>query len=625
MSMTKKTNTAIKFSQEDPKLALLVDRRGLSRGAIKNYDSVFREIYEVFELTPSDLVDIAREDEKPFSTEDGGWDILNLEDRRITKIQNDYKNYLENKNLEPSTIKLKLNTFRAILTEFEIQKPKSPKIDIRTNRIRERDLVSWRDVEKALSFSDGIRNKSIIALMATSGLRGIDVIQLKISDLVDACYIFFEEDEEHTIDVLLAKSPEKENIFPCFEIQPQKTIKKSQICVTFCTIEATVYLWQYLHERIRKDKEYGGDGILKPDDPLFLSAKKSNNGFLTIGAVERMFQRINHRLGNQKDSNGIYGKFRKHSLRKLFSSTYKKGIKKIDLNVDKTTDIDTLSIFTGHVPPNKSNADVYEAIPEDSHDSYLRQTYFQLMDYYSIRPTKTHHVNSKDAEKFDKKIKTLQEESKLKDIQYQRELEEKDKEINDLRTQLAQTITRVDDTNMAIEKLNLKRSKTEMRIIINKHFYNNYHDDLFDKATKNGEQHIILKKCAVIRQLAYELALENESKFNESDKYLDSLIKQAIVKCSFNPDMIIPKYKEIRERECQLQNTKGLLVNIVADVIIIIGEHEDAWDMVKDNQEKLKSTITNNIKNSDYDVANITSEDKRNIAEEVIMEYISVV
>ena len=40
-------------------------------------------------------------------------------------------------------------------------------------------------------------------------------------------------------------------------------------------------------------------------------------------------------------------------------------------------------------------------------------------------------------------------------------------------------------------------------------------------------------------------------------------------------------------------------------------------------QEKLKSTITNNIKNSDYDVANITSEDKRNIAEEVniVKEY----
>lgn len=56
----------------------------------------------------------------------------------------------------------------------------------------------------------------------------------------------------------------------------------------------------------------------------------------------------------------------KHSLRKLFSSTYRKNITKVLVNADKTSEIDILSIFTGHVPPNESNSKVYEAIPKDS-------------------------------------------------------------------------------------------------------------------------------------------------------------------------------------------------------------------------------------------------------------------
>ena len=46
--------------------------------------------------------------------------------------------------------------------------------------------------------------------------------------------------------------------------------------------------------------------------------------------------------------------------------------------------MDIVSIFTGHVPRNESNSKVYEAIPDDSHDSYLREIYFKLVPYLSI-------------------------------------------------------------------------------------------------------------------------------------------------------------------------------------------------------------------------------------------------
>lgn len=88
------------------------------------------------------------------------------------KIQFEYKFFLDNKNLYNRTIKLKLDIFRALLDEYNIEKPKNIKIDIPKERIREKDIVSWRDVEKAMDICKSIRDKSIISLMATSGLGG---------------------------------------------------------------------------------------------------------------------------------------------------------------------------------------------------------------------------------------------------------------------------------------------------------------------------------------------------------------------------------------------------------------------------------------------------------------------
>ena len=88
-----KIHYRIKFSQEDPKLSLMLKRRGLSKFAIKNYDTVFNEIYQLFNLTPSELVSLAKYEEKPFKIDDGAWDIKDLDDRSITKIQFEYKSF----------------------------------------------------------------------------------------------------------------------------------------------------------------------------------------------------------------------------------------------------------------------------------------------------------------------------------------------------------------------------------------------------------------------------------------------------------------------------------------------------------------------------------------------------
>lgn len=602
-----KFNNRIKFSQEDPKLSLMIKRRGLSNFAIKNYNTVFNEIYELFKLTPSELITLAKYEEKLFKTEDGGWDIRELDDRTITKIQYDYKSFLDSKGLSDRTIKLKLDTFRAILGEYGIEKPKTIKIYIPKDRIREKDIVSWSDVERAMDICNGIRDKSIISLMATSGLRGVDVVSMSIKTIVDACSIYFGEYEEHTIENLLAKSPD--DIVPCFELMPSKTKKKSQLCVTFCTPEATGYLWQYLKDRIYDDIQKGGDGTLDPNAPLFLSGKHNvNGGFLRSDAISRIFKKINDRMGEEKDINGKYGKFRKHSLRKLFSSTYRKNITKVFVNADKTSEIDILSIFTGHIPPNESNSKVYEAIPEDSHESYLRQTYFALIPYLSIKPTEVCVVNSKEAKNFDDKIKALEKESRLKDAHYQRELEEKDKEIANLKRQLVQTINKVEETSNAMEKLTINKTFNNITNAIL-----NYYDEHYS----DGE---MLKLLVV--HLAVEYAMDNKSEFEFSDEYLASLIKKVKIKISLSRCSI--EEQVIKLGIIDTANGENLVLSQLVDELCDnIKNNNVIMDIIEDiDYDDLKNTIKLYLLNSHYDLDKIPEDKKLEIIENVLLEYV---
>lgn len=608
-----RNNNRIKFTEKDPKLKALVKRRGLGKGAKKNYNTVFNEIYELFGVTPSEIVKIGKKEQKPYKTEEGLIDILDLEDRKVTEYQTEYKDYLDKQKNSESTKKLKLDNYRALLGEYDIQKPKSPRIKIKKDRIRESDIISWRDVEKAMDISKGIRDKCIIIFLATTGMRGIDLVNLNIENIITGCKIYFDKDEEHNLTNLLKKDPK--SIIPCYEIMPSKTDDKSQLTMTFNTPECSEYIWQYLKERIQKK------GELKPTDPLFVGR---TNKRVKIGSLEKMYQRLNTRLGNEKDKNGIYGKFRKHSMRKLFSTTCRKNMLNININSDKTTEIDIVSIFTGHVPPNESNSKVYEAIPDDSEDSYLREIYFKLIPYLSVKDTEVHHVNSKEVIELTDKIDLLEEQNQQKDILHQREMEEKDKQIAELKQLVAQTQEQMAETNKVVENFIVKRDRTDIRKTITNYFYNNYRDDIIKKEfDKDGKESIGIKKCTVICELAYESALEDESKFTGTNENLDLLIKRAIAKCSFNPDMILSKYEEIHAKNIQIQDNNATIMYIISDVIGIIGNHEDIWEMVKEDQKTLKDTIVKHIQNSNYDINNIAEDDKKTIAEDVIMEYLS--
>ena len=632
-----------KFSVNDKKLSLFITNKDeLSESRIRFYDIVFDELYQLMKLTPSEIIDKCVDDQKIF-LDNGIPTKKEMTDRFVFELQTKYYGELNNKktrkgkHLSKKTIKTKINSLRYFLKKYDIELPDAPEIKIKKTRVRDNEIPTWDDVELAISYAKSPRDKAIIGFAATSGFRVSDIANLKIIHLIKSCSIYFDESEEHTLENLLKKDPE--NICPCWDMDPQKTIWHGNLAITFNTPEVSVLLWQYLKYRIELNVRNKRGNIIDDDEPLFHS---QTGGHLDPITISTKCSEINRKMGGKLDRNGVFGKFRIHNLRSLFKTTCKRNLHKVNVDSDMPFDGDVINLFTGHSSDNP-HADVYEAVPEDSHDSYIRKVYEGLIPYLSIgRPSEVRSYSTKEFLEVEEYKKQVDEKFTTQEIKYQRDMDIKDKEIeqlkkllsdkdkkhkneiNEIKQTMNETQKQVAQTNKAFEELKLKRKQPDIRKTINDYFYNNYRDDIIKKEfDKDGKESIGIKKCTVICELAYESALEDESKFTGTNENLDLFIKRAIAKCSFNPDMILSKYEEIHAKNIQIQDNNATIMYIISDVIGIIGNHEDIWEMVKEDQKTLKDTIVKHIQNSNYDINNIAEDDKKTIAEDVIMEYLS--
>lgn len=365
----------MKFTKNDEKLMQLVKRRKVSYQRIKMYDIVFNELYQLFEKTPTQFIKESRAEQQPFLDNNGNPKILELDERKINKYQFLYSNYLDTTGNSERTKKTKLITFRCLFNEYNIELPKPLNFNVIHERTRTRDLPTWNDVKKSLKYCINPRDKAIVTLLATSGMREGDAVSFTIQDFLNATEIY----HDGTLENLLLLNPYE--IVPCYDFKPAKTSNRGNVCITYNTGECTQHIFQYLKERIKNNIS------VKPKTPLFHSYL--NKGFLKSNAIIKIFQRINDKLNTGMDKNGYYGKFRAHNLRKLFSTTCRRNITNIVVKNDKYTELDFISIFTGHTPPNMNNSEVYDAIDDiDGPNNPLRQTYEALIPYLIIDKNK---------------------------------------------------------------------------------------------------------------------------------------------------------------------------------------------------------------------------------------------
>ncbi|WP_409200046.1 hypothetical protein [Methanobrevibacter sp. DSM 116169] len=363
----------MKYSETDVKLMQLIQRRKLGISSTRKYNVVFREIYKLIGKTPSQLIDEAKKEEQPFLNDEGIPQILDLSERKINSYQLLYSNFLESRSIAETTKKHKMLMFRALFKEYDINVPRMVQYNTLIKRTRINDIPSWNDVKRSLDYCKTNRDKALVCLLTTSGMRGGDVVKLTIQDFLEATSVYGHNMD---LDELLSKNPKE--IIPCYDFIPEKTKKDGNLCITFNTGECSYFIFK--HIKARMEEGYS----VELEAPLFRGSGRISE-FITVDWLRRILQNLNTDLNIGKDKNDLFGKFRGHNLRKLFSTTCRQNITNVVVKADKYSELDVVSIFTGHTPPNMSNSEVYDAVDsEDSFDNYLRKNYEALIPYLSI-------------------------------------------------------------------------------------------------------------------------------------------------------------------------------------------------------------------------------------------------
>ncbi|MBZ9570564.1 hypothetical protein KQY27_03265 [Methanobrevibacter sp. TMH8] len=320
---------------------------------------------------------------------------MEIEDRKITKYQQQYINYLNKKRITESTKIMRLAAFRCLFNEYNVNLPKNHKFNLINYRIRNKNLPTWNDVRNSLEYCKTSRDKAIISFLATSGLRESDILGFTIKDMINATSIY----HNGSLKDLLSKNPK--NIVPCWDFYPLKTRKRGNLCITFNTGECTQFIFQHLKERLQTNE------LITPKSPLFYGRKKPH--FLTTDSIIKLCQRLNKELKLGKDINRKYGKFRAQNLRKLFSTTCRRNITNVVINRNKFSELDIISIFTGHTPPNMSNSEVYDAVEDDNPNSYLRKNYESLIPYLTIFKDETNNEVKNNNQTIESEILKIKE------------------------------------------------------------------------------------------------------------------------------------------------------------------------------------------------------------------------
>ena len=367
---------------KDKKLEQLYIRKNLSKSRINNYERVFRTIQEEYGYTPTQLLEIAKEEQQP-KIIDNQIVFKELEDRTITQIQYDYYFYLMEKKLKPITIKSELGAYRAFLNEYNIQLPKPIEIKTHPPLYEVGDLPNKEDILKAVNCTNNKRTKAILYFMSSSGIRSVDTRHLRIQDFVNGCKYYFDNMENLTLEDIFKSN--YHHIIPSFYFRPQKTSKHGNICCTFCSPEAVVSIVDYLKHRY----------IRSYDEPLFSTF---DGGVIDNVTFTQSFQRINDVEFGRNDDGERF--LKPKYLRKYFITTCNQH----------SGDLLKVRLLAGHSISNIDRAYNEISIP------VMRRFYTTLLPYLSLTDMRVKDVKTKEYLDLERKLRKQElENEKLKD------------------------------------------------------------------------------------------------------------------------------------------------------------------------------------------------------------------
>lgn len=293
-----------------------------------------------------------------------------MRERVIFDDLRDYREYLENQDLAPLTIKQRLTGVRSFFNFYNIQLPVLPRSATNAVSLLEnREIPKKEDIQEIISICDPLE-KALVLCGVSSGLAINEISELQVQEFLDG---YDPDTQITTLHLIRAKVG--------YEFY------------TFLTPEASKAIWNYLnwreriserHDKYRQDQllkqriEYDRNG--KATGYLFVNRYISPDYFkvnikqaeeirkLTTNNIQQIYRELNEKAG-KSNTLGKRNIFRSHNMRKFFNSTL----------LANGCDIFTTDFFMGHKIDSTRDA-YFRADPKT-----LREKYKNFIPYLTIQ------------------------------------------------------------------------------------------------------------------------------------------------------------------------------------------------------------------------------------------------
>lgn len=242
------------------------------------------------------------------------------------------------------------------------------------------------DIEYVLNEGHTLLHKALISFIYSTGLDNEQIMDLKISDLIYACYNYLDDASEDSVDNLLNLNPSE--VFPCWVFD-----KEPPIQIIYNTPETTEYLFSYLKDKKRYSNISSTDYLFS----TYLKTKDKNEGSaiqLKKDYINKVLSRKNKKLSKNSRQETFVSKDNMiYSFRKICNEY---------LDVDDTDKEELTSLFFGKATKDNKFYKMYR----ENKNSILNY-YKQLLPYLEIKHHFEEYTTIKDTNLEEKSVKII--------------------------------------------------------------------------------------------------------------------------------------------------------------------------------------------------------------------------
>jgi integrase len=491
----------------DPLFKLYISKKDRASTTIESIVSKLKIYNKYIQLSPSELIQEAREDQinQPW-----------MSDRQISLHFVEFIQYLKNGGKAPGYITNIMKTVKAFYRGNGIAIPddiQTTFTDPKTKIVTDEDIPTRDDIKKALTYANK-KYQAIILLASSSGMGSAELRSLTVGKYLESLKIAVDSFD---INEVLRKL-ESVNEVPTWDIIRIKTGKPY---ITFSSPESCNAINEYLKERSKiKYKNH----TIKPESALFPNGSE----FMKESGIPRYFRRLNNSCGfGYVDEHERTVFFHCHGLRKFFIST---------LSNHENFDHLMALWLTGHSV--ESITDTYVKINVDK----VKAKYVDVLPEIVVREMQDYEI--KDLK--DKIVVAKSASVRIK------QLEDQNKSLLELMADQKEQFATINNRLNAIERINAEIYELKLQI-----------SDTRLNKDKDRRRELIEQKRELNEEKLYLMAKNNpeliqKSKQRKINFYLDRIrYHQDQIPKAINQESVKRHQNKVREFKNKLSKAEA--------------------------------------------------------------------